>query len=135
MIAFALAAAAALAPMDASAFDNAACKTFLVGTWDMTVATDSASGAGRIATRARYGANGAFSATVRVEPAGLAPTETALSGSWSAGPGPSTDSCQTEVIVDGHAPVSATLIVLDGNTVRDANGGLATRVTVTAAAP
>ncbi|BCW87050.1 hypothetical protein sos41_01760 [Alphaproteobacteria bacterium SO-S41] len=135
MIAFALAAAATLASLDASAFDNKACKTFLTGTWDMAVATDSARGAGRIATRASYGANGAFAATVRVEPADLAPTEMALSGSWSAAPGPSTDSCRTDVTVDGHAPVSATLIVLDGNTVRDTNGGVATRVTVTATAP
>jgi hypothetical protein len=121
-----LAAAAALS-MSAATFDNAGCKAFLAGTWDMAVETDMNGQTGRIVTRASYGADGAFRATVRIEPPGMAASETALTGTWDAAPGPSTDSCNAAVAIDGQAPMSTTLIVLDADTVRSEDGSLARR--------
>ncbi len=135
MTPFILAAAAALATANAASFDNAACKSFLTGTWDMAATTEMGGQAGRIATRAHYAADGTFTAVVQIAPQGMAVNEKTLSGSWSAGPGPSTDSCEASVAIDGQAPTATTLIVLDANTVRGLDGNIATRVTVTAAAP
>ncbi len=125
-----LIAAAALIALgsSASAFDNTACKAFLTGTWDMSVATEMGGRPGRIATRAIYAADGDFSATVQIEPQGLAPETQTLAGTWDAAPGPSTDSCNASVATGGRDQKDTILIVLDANTVRSEDGTTARRV-------
>ena len=125
-----LIAAAALIALgsSASAFDNTACKAVLTGTWDMSVATEMGGRPGRIATRAIYAADGDFSATVQIEPQGLAPETQTLAGTWDAAPGPSTDSCNASVATGGRDQKDTILIVLDANTVRSEDGATARRV-------
>jgi len=112
----------------ASAFDNTTCKSFLTGTWEMSVATEMGGRPGRIATRAIYDADGDFSATVQIEPEGLAPETQTLAGTWDAAPGPSTDSCNASVATGGRDQKDTVLIVLDANTVRSEDGATARRV-------
>ena len=112
----------------ASAFDNTTCKSFLTGTWEMSVATEMGGRPGRIATRAIYAAGGDFSATVQIEPEGLAPETQTLAGTWDAAPGPSTDSCNASVATGGRDQKDTILIVLDANTVRSEDGATARRV-------
>lgn len=127
-----LAAAAALGVVSpAAAFDNTACKSFLAGTWEMSVATELAGRTGRIATRAHYAAGGAFSAVVQIAPDGLAPETQTLAGTWDAAPGPSADSCNASVATGGRDQKDMILIVLDANTVRSEDGVTARRVPAT----
>ncbi len=132
MIRFLTAAAAlTLFAAPASAFDNTTCKSFLAGTWEMSVATDLSGRPGRIDTRAHYAAGGAFSAVVSIEPEGLAPEQMTLAGTWDAAPGPSTDSCNASVATGGREQKDMVLIVLDANTVRGEDGATARRVPAT----
>ena len=112
----------------AAAFDNTTCKSFLTGTWDISITTDLAGRPGRIATRAVYDADGDFSATVQIVPEGLAPETQTLAGTWDAAPGPSTDSCNASVATGGRDQKDTILIVLDTNTVQTEDGVTARRV-------
>lgn len=112
----------------ASAFDNTTCKSFLTGTWDMSVTTDLGGRPGLIATRAVYGADGDFSATVQITPQGLSPETQTLAGTWDAAPGPSNDSCNASVATGGRDQTDTVLIVLDTNTVQTEDGATARRV-------
>jgi hypothetical protein len=112
----------------AAAFDNNTCKSFLAGTWEMSVSTDLKGRPGRIATRAQYKVGGDFSAVVTIAPEGLAPEQMTLSGTWDAAAGPSTDSCNASVAAGGRSQEDTVLIVLDDNTVRTEDGATARRV-------
>jgi hypothetical protein len=127
MLALTLLAASAISAFDASAFNNASCKTFLTGAWSTTIETHLDDAKGRIVTQAHYDANGAFSALLRITPQGMATNEMHLAGTWTAAPGLSSDSCAVTVNVTGSPPVQQMLIVLDANTVRDEDGIVAHR--------
>lgn len=123
---FAAAAIAAITP--AAAFDNTTCKSFLTGTWDMTVPTELAGQPGYISTRAVYAADGDFTAVVQIEPHGMTPETQTLAGTWDAAAGPSNDSCNASVATGGREQTDTVLIVLDINTVRSEDGATARRV-------
>ena len=123
----ALSLAAAFAS-PAFAFDNTTCKSFLAGTWDMTVQTDMGGRPGAIATRAVYEADGDFSATISIHPEGLEAETQTLAGTWDAAPGPSSDSCNASVATGGRDQIDTVLIVLDLNTIRTEDGATARRI-------